>query len=232
MYQHLTNLWNNHNLHHTYIISSNIIENSLENLQKLALNILGSDLALENHPDFKIIRRYQGLKNDNKYINIDQIRELQKFLYNTAAVGENKVVIIYEADLMNLNAANCCLKLLEEPPKNSFMFLLTSRPHAILPTILSRSMKYNDVYKEFYFIPEGYDSYHATLNSSSYVEKIQYINSLKFPQDWENFCNCVLYHLRDTKDYKIYEKISKIISNTNNFDLDKKNSTILILESF
>jgi DNA polymerase-3 subunit delta' len=47
-------------------------------------------------------------------------------------------VIVDCADEMNASAANALLKELEEPPKNTVMFLSRTSPRACLPTIRSR----------------------------------------------------------------------------------------------
>ena len=41
---------------------------------------------------------------------------------------------------MRKEAANAFLKTLEEPPAGTFLFLLTTRPYSILPTIRSRTI--------------------------------------------------------------------------------------------
>jgi DNA polymerase-3 subunit delta' len=48
------------------------------------------------------------------------------------------VVIVDCADEMNPSAANALLKELEEPPKNTVMFLVSHQPSGLLPTIRSR----------------------------------------------------------------------------------------------
>jgi DNA polymerase-3 subunit delta' len=48
------------------------------------------------------------------------------------------VVIVDCADEMNASAANALLKELEEPPKNTVMFLVSHQPSGLLPTIRSR----------------------------------------------------------------------------------------------
>jgi DNA polymerase-3 subunit delta' len=48
------------------------------------------------------------------------------------------VVLICEADLMNVSAANALLKTLEEPSGELLLLLTTSRKDALLPTIISR----------------------------------------------------------------------------------------------
>jgi DNA polymerase-3 subunit delta' len=46
-----------------------------------------------------------------------------------------------QADLMNVQASNAFLKTLEEPPRDTVIILTTSKPNALLPTILSRCQK-------------------------------------------------------------------------------------------
>lgn len=52
--------------------------------------------------------------------------------------GGRKVAIIDDADTFRHEAANCLLKTLEEPPKNSVIILLGSSDQKQLPTIRSR----------------------------------------------------------------------------------------------
>lgn len=85
-----------------------------------------------NHPDLQIIRP------SGAWIKIDQIRELQKRIIYRPLEGVRKVYILTEAERMNLEAANCLLKTLEEPPADSVLILLTANLDALLPTIRSR----------------------------------------------------------------------------------------------
>jgi len=52
-----------------------------------------------------------------------------------------RVIIIDEADRLNLNAANCLLKALEEPHAGTHFVLCTTAPERILPTIRSRMQR-------------------------------------------------------------------------------------------
>ncbi len=85
-----------------------------------------------NHADV-ILMEPQG-----EVIKIDQIRELQRRLHYRPLEGGKRVCILESADGLNDAAANALLKTLEEPPDETHLFLLTSRPHQLLPTILSR----------------------------------------------------------------------------------------------
>ncbi|MEC4814433.1 MAG: AAA family ATPase [Scytonema sp. PMC 1069.18] len=70
-------------------------------------------------------------------IRVEQIREVIEFLSTSAMSSKPKVVIIHDADLLNLTAANTFLKTLEEP-KTGIFILISSRPQKLLPTINSR----------------------------------------------------------------------------------------------
>ena len=85
-----------------------------------------------NHPDTQVV------SPSGAWIRIDQIRGLQKRIVYRPLEGERKIVILREAERMNLEAANCLLKTLEEPPAESVLILLTANLDALLPTIRSR----------------------------------------------------------------------------------------------
>ena len=85
-----------------------------------------------NHADVIVVEP-QG-----EVIKIDQIRELQRRLRYRPLEGGMRACILESADSMNDAAANALLKTLEEPPDETHLFLLTARPHKLLPTILSR----------------------------------------------------------------------------------------------
>ena len=76
--------------------------------------------------------------NPAKIIPVDQIRLLIDRFYRSAHISENKVALILPADRMNGNAANALLKLLEEPPENSYLILVTNYPEHLPPTVRSR----------------------------------------------------------------------------------------------
>lgn len=48
------------------------------------------------------------------------------------------VAVIDDVDLMRRESANAMLKMLEEPPANTHIILLTEKLHTVLPTIVSR----------------------------------------------------------------------------------------------
>lgn len=71
-------------------------------------------------------------------ITVDEARRLKGFFGLSAADGERRVVIVDAADDMNPSAANALLKVMEEPPKDVVLLLVSHQPARLLPTIRSR----------------------------------------------------------------------------------------------
>jgi DNA polymerase-3 subunit delta' len=99
-----------------------------------------------SHPNIKILRKKIDEKT-NKIKNnivIDQVRELNNFSRETNII-ENlpKFILIDSADDLNLSSSNALLKILEEPKDNTYFFLISHQPSALLPTIKSRCLKIN-----------------------------------------------------------------------------------------
>jgi DNA polymerase-3 subunit delta' len=90
------------------------------------------------HPDCFELRPAGRMRQ----ISADATRELIVQLQVTPSIAAVKVAILHEADRMNLPAANIFLKTLEEPPPNTTILLLTSRPYALLSTIRSRCLHF------------------------------------------------------------------------------------------
>ncbi len=86
---------------------------------------------------------------DGAQIKIEQARQVLEFLSLKAWSG-SRVVIVQGADLLNTQAANALLKLFEEPPPHSYIFLLASQLNSVLPTLRSRSqvLRFHSLSKE------------------------------------------------------------------------------------
>lgn len=77
-------------------------------------------------------------RSKSRRILIEDVRAVEPFLQQKAALNRWKIVIFLEAERMNEEAANAFLKTLEEPPGHSLIILTTSKPEQLLRTILSR----------------------------------------------------------------------------------------------
>ncbi len=92
-------------------------------------------IASSSHPDVHLIKPEQ----DGHAIKIEQIRDLIDLCEHTPRFGVIQLVIIENADALNINAANALLKLLEEPSLQTHFILLVDNHRLLLPTIRSRS---------------------------------------------------------------------------------------------
>lgn len=73
---------------------------------------------------------------------IFQVRAAERWA-RLAPYGRIKVAVIENADRMLDGARNALLKILEEPPSTTRFILLSPRPAALIPTILSRVRTYS-----------------------------------------------------------------------------------------
>ena len=99
----------------------------------------------EKHPDCFHLRptgRARMIRIGDDARSPSTMREFIARLTVSPAVAARKVGIVHEADRMNTESANAFLKTLEEPPGQSTLLLLTTRPHALLPTIRSRVLTF------------------------------------------------------------------------------------------
>ena len=80
-----------------------------------------------------------GLLNDKKTIGVDQIRELRTSAYIKPSEEDVKIYIISNAETMTEQAQNVFLKVLEEPPRNVYFFMLCENTSNILATVKSRA---------------------------------------------------------------------------------------------
>lgn len=121
----------------------------LEQLEQLALAI-GGDLLqtgnVESHPDFFTLRPAKKARQirigERGGAEPNTMRKLLYDLQQSARESGYKVAVIYEADRMNDSAANAFLKTLEEPPRQTLIILLTTRPYDLLDTIRSRCFNF------------------------------------------------------------------------------------------
>ncbi len=110
------------------------------------------------HPDVHII------ENNESRIKIEDIRNIQREASFRPYEGVMKVFIIDNAHKLNAEAANALLKILEEPPKDSVIILLTHKVQTIFPTVLSRC-------KQIRFAPLPRASLESILIKDYFVSK-------------------------------------------------------------
>jgi len=122
------------------------------------------------HPNFFLIEN--NLTDEN--IKVDQVRNLIKFLNKSTFTKNLKIVLIDNAEYLNLNASNALLKALEEPSSNTFFFIIHNDASKITDTIKSRSTQF-----KFHF---------SVLEKKNIFNKIVENYQLNFNEDFlDNF---------------------------------------------
>jgi DNA polymerase III delta prime subunit len=129
---YLNNCASNQTLSHAYLFIGPSSIGRMKLLEAFLLNFLPAKNL--DHPDIKIIKPEKNL------ISIDVIRNTRSWLQHTPISSDKKVLIIDNSGAMNTEAQNAFLKILEEPGKNTYIFLLSHNRRQVLPTIYSRTV--------------------------------------------------------------------------------------------
>jgi DNA polymerase-3 subunit delta' len=95
-------------------------------------------VAARSHPDLLVIERWTEDGKPRKVIPVDEARRLPEFFSKAPGLARWRVAIIDAVDDLNISGANALLKILEEPPQRSVLFLVSHAPGAVLDTIRSR----------------------------------------------------------------------------------------------
>jgi len=141
---------NKDSMHHAFLISGRKGVGKSQLVHYLSAFILCNDndidvcgncssckfSSLENHPDHHELQ----ILPDKKLIGISQIHDLRNKLYESSFLGKNKVASLVNIEKISMDGLNAVLKILEEPPKNTFFFLTTNFLNQIPLTIQSRSL--------------------------------------------------------------------------------------------
>ena len=114
------------NRHHAFVIEAEV-EGGIEVAQAWAREQLG--MKIENNPDLVVLR--YGL------LPVEEARRITEVAAGAPFVDEHKVVII-SASRAYHEAQNALLKLFEEPPVGTYLFLIMPSLGGLLPTLRSR----------------------------------------------------------------------------------------------
>ncbi|MEM7787109.1 MAG: DNA polymerase III subunit gamma/tau [Bacteroidota bacterium] len=74
---------------------------------------------------------------------VEDIRELRDTVRVPPQGAKKKVYILDEVHMLSASAFNALLKTLEEPPPYALFIFATTEPHKVLPTILSRTQRFD-----------------------------------------------------------------------------------------
>ena len=79
--------------------------------------------------------------NKQAIITVEETDNISRELSMMSSQGGYKISLIWLPERMNIQAANKILKLLEEPPRQTFFLLVSENPELLLETIRSRTQR-------------------------------------------------------------------------------------------
>jgi len=112
----------------------------IPSLRRAAMQVAGLQLGVAEaagHVDLRELRPSGKMR----LIRVDHTLEVVRFANHSSHTGR-KAIVVHEAERMNGESANAFLKTLEEPAPGTGIILYTAHPYRILPTILSRCMRF------------------------------------------------------------------------------------------
>ena len=121
-----------------YILSSNEdFSYDLDSLKIIPDNKSFKLVQNKSNPNFILV----DIQEERKNIDISQIRNLILTLNKSSFNTKPRFVLIDNIELLNINAVNALLKILEEPNDN-INFILINNNKRILPTLKSRCLNF------------------------------------------------------------------------------------------
>ena len=108
----------------------------------MATRLLGRvtpDFQLENYPHYT----YITAEKDKSSIGIDAVRTVQQFIKlrlptSRGSLPTRRIILIDTAHILTPEAQNALLKMIEEPPRETYFILTADSLHSLLPTVRSR----------------------------------------------------------------------------------------------
>ncbi len=182
-------------------------------------------VTLLKHSDLHIYPK------NNKNIVVDDIKDLIENINLTPIESNIKVFILNDFSTATTQAQNKLLKILEEPPKNTYIFLNVTNINKVLPTVISRCKKIRLLPLSKNEIQNGLNNYSNEKVSNiidvcqgSLTKAVNYVENDDFSKIFE-FCLNTLINMQDSR---------KLIKFSNLFNNNKKHFEIAleIFESF
>lgn len=186
-----TNLWSKDKLGPLYLIRPPLLQptKSLQDWSReLECAILmesysidrerASEKAQNGHPD--ILHIYKEKVDKNYKVDNAGISELFKMQAHQSVELKRRMVFIHDGELIKETLSNKLLKILEDPRKDTSIFILNNTQKEMLQTIESRAIKLS-------LLPEK-------TNGLKFLDKMDFNESLnqKFSEDHPDFVDSIL----------------------------------------
>jgi len=180
-----------------------ISEDRFDLFSEKIINFLGLSLS-GNNPDIIIIKPQK-----KQSIGIEEVRNLRNWAFTKPFQSQKKLILIQSADLLTIPAQNAILKITEEPPVFTFIFLLTENHLNLTQTIISRA-DLKKIKSEQKKISPEVESF---LNSDQ-IGKFKIIDkkSKQTNRQINKFIDSIILHLRNSGGLKKIDELLKLKS--------------------
>ena len=199
---HLINYVFSLNEDHKYDLKKNIINTNNRSYKLVIKN---------THPNLFVI----DIKDNKSSIDISQIRQLNKFASKSSFNDKIKIVLIDNAEYLNINSSNSLLKILEDHNPKLFFILIHNSSKKIIDTIKSRCIKFILNLKEKNKI-EILNNFLKTHNSTSINN--DFFTYYSSPGELIEYCKFCIDNNIDFKNNSIELFLNKIINNKKLFN--------------
>ena len=190
-----------------YIFSNNeqfpydLINFKINNLNK-SFNLIKNN----SHPNFHLI----DLLDDKRVIEISQIRKMINYANKSAFNNKERIILIDNAENLNLNSSNALLKIIEEPNDNVFFILIFDNNKKILETVKSRCLKFNFTLSSNECIYITNQIIQNDINDIINLDLINYYNTVG---DFINLINFSLSSNLEVSNLDLKKFLTNIIEN-------------------
>jgi DNA polymerase III subunit delta' len=181
---------------------------SLKNFEIDSENSTYKKIIDNTHPNYFSLDNYE----EDGIIKIENVRNLLNFLNKTTLNSNIKIVLIDNAELLNINSSNALLKSLEEPKNNTFFFIINDSKYKILETIKSRSMEF-----KFFF---------------SFEKKKKIIHEILEYHNYDFSTDLIDERLYFDTPGNILKYISVLDENNTNTNQDKLSSIYFLIDKY
>ena len=158
--------------------------------RKINDNNKSNKLVINNsHPNLINIE----LKKDKKFIDVNQIREINGFINKSSFNNQKKIILIDGVENLNINAVNALLKNLEDSDENKIFILINNNIIKIPKTLKSRCIVFkfqltnkevkDIVYNHFgidYLNEDLKNFQHYSFTPGFYIGLIDFLNEQNF----------------------------------------------------
>jgi len=175
--------------------------------QPILLDTKGIDLLEKNKVLQEVMETYPNIDlqaisvfeviAEGKSIGVEQLKSFSSWIWNKN--DDIKILVIYQAEKLTTEAQNSLLKIIEEPPKDTLIILISKNTDTLLSTINSRCLNISISTQNLE------ESVRPEFLTGNYIDRVRIIDSI-------------------TKDDNSREKALKLVEELINYYLGDKDN--------